>query len=161
MPAAVIPYLGLLPLALGIRVAWRAWRERRDTADEEPAAVIGNGPSFLAVATVTFANGGDNIGVYVSFSANAGAGGLIVFAAAFLVLVAVWCLLGRFFATLSDHRPRPGTPGHNPAARRSDWGRAADPHRRWRVRALARPNTASQSPATPLLVQCTGHGDVR
>ncbi|GAB3398409.1 hypothetical protein GCM10027360_94470 [Amycolatopsis echigonensis] len=54
---------------------------------------------MLAVAAVTFANGGDNIGVYIPVFAVAGSGGLAVYAVVFLVLVAVWCAAGRFFAT--------------------------------------------------------------
>lgn len=54
---------------------------------------------MLAVAAVTFANGGDNIGVYVPVFALAGTGGLVVFVVMFLVLVALWCAVGRFFAT--------------------------------------------------------------
>jgi cadmium resistance protein CadD (predicted permease) len=95
LPATVIPYLGLLPLALGIRAAWRAWRERHHPTDDEPAAATGNGPAVFAVASVTFANGGDNIGVYVPVFTTARTGGLIVFVVVFLGLVAVWCLLGR------------------------------------------------------------------
>jgi cadmium resistance protein CadD (predicted permease) len=97
LPDTMIPYLGLLPLLLGLRAAWRVWRDRQAT-DEEPTAVA-KGPAVLAVAAVTFANGGDNIGVYVPVFATAGAGGLVVFAVVFLVLVAVWCAGGRFFAT--------------------------------------------------------------
>ncbi|WP_254722571.1 cadmium resistance transporter [Streptomyces spororaveus] len=53
----------------------------------------------MEVAAVTFANGGDNIGVYVPVFATAGAGGMSVYAAVFLALVAVWCFAGKFFAT--------------------------------------------------------------
>ena len=91
LPETVIPYFGLLPLLLGIRAAWLAWR---DTEDEAPAGV-----GVLAVAAVTLANGGDNIGVYVPVFATAGTGGLAVFVVVFLALVAVWCAAGRFFAT--------------------------------------------------------------
>jgi cadmium resistance protein CadD (predicted permease) len=89
-------YLGFAAiLAASIRAAWRAWRERHHPPDDEPAAATGNGPAVFAVAAVTFANGGDNIGVYVPVFATAGTGGLIVFVVVFLALVAVWCLLGR------------------------------------------------------------------
>lgn len=43
--------------------------------------------------------GGDNIAVYVLVFATAGATGLVVYCVVFLLLVAVWCLAGRFFAT--------------------------------------------------------------
>jgi len=104
LPLSAIPYLGLLPLVLGIRAAWRAWRERHgagtdDPADQGPAATRGGGPAALTVAAVTLANGGDNIGVYVPVLATAGLDGLVVYGVVFLVLVAVWCAVGRFLAT--------------------------------------------------------------
>jgi cadmium resistance protein CadD (predicted permease) len=98
LPESAIPYLGLLPLILGLKAAWQAWRERGNGHDDEAGAKAG-GPSVLGVATVTFANGGDNIGVYVPVFATAGTGGMSVYAVVFLVLVAVWCLAGRYFAT--------------------------------------------------------------
>lgn len=98
LPETVIPYLGLLPLVLGLRAAWRVWRERHGADGAEPAGT-GDGPTMPAVAAVTFAGGGDNIGVYVPVFATAGTGGLVVFVVVFLVLVAVWCVVGRFLAT--------------------------------------------------------------
>ncbi|MFI6149631.1 cadmium resistance transporter [Streptomyces sp. NPDC051109] len=100
LPESVIPYLGLLPLALGLKAAWQAWKDHRhgDADDGGPQGKEG-GPSPLEVAAVTFANGGDNIGVYVPVFAAAGVGGMTAYAAVFLVLVAVWCFAGRFFAT--------------------------------------------------------------
>ncbi|KFZ84051.1 cadmium transporter [Amycolatopsis sp. MJM2582] len=95
LPPSVIPYLGLLPILLGLRAAWLAWRDRH-AEDEE---TVSKGPSLLGVAGVTFANGGDNIGVYVPVFANAGTGTLVGYAVVFLVLVGVWCAIGRFFAT--------------------------------------------------------------
>lgn len=94
LPESAIPYLGLLPLALGLKAAWQAWKSHRDRGEDEEG-----GPSPLEVAAVTFANGGDNIGVYVPVFATAGVGGMSVYAVVFLVLVAVWCFAGRYFAT--------------------------------------------------------------
>ncbi|WP_330350672.1 cadmium resistance transporter [Streptomyces sp. NBC_00582] len=97
LPEGVLPYLGLLPLALGLKAARRAWRGSGDDEDDGPGS--GGGPGPLEVAAVTFANGGDNIGVYVPVFATAGAAGLTVYTVVFLGLVGVWCLAGRFFAT--------------------------------------------------------------
>lgn len=97
LPAAAVPYLGLLPLALGVKAGWQAWRGRHGEEDAPDRA--GGGPGALEVAAVTFANGGDNIGVYVPVFATSGHGGMIVYVAVFLVLVAVWCAAGRFLAT--------------------------------------------------------------
>ncbi|MFD4511634.1 cadmium resistance transporter [Streptomyces sp. NPDC058464] len=97
LPEDAIPYLGLLPLALGIKAAVQAWRHRKDPEDEKETGE--GGPKILEVAAVTFANGGDNIGVYVPVFATAGIGGMSVYAVVFLVLLAVWIAAGRYFAT--------------------------------------------------------------
>ncbi|MEU6512120.1 cadmium resistance transporter [Streptomyces sp. NPDC046942] len=100
LPESAIPYLGLLPLALGLKAAWQAWQNHRDdSSDDEEEPSKEGGPSPLEVAAVNFANGGDNIGVYVPVFATAGVGGMTVYAVVFLVLVAVWCFAGKFFAT--------------------------------------------------------------
>ncbi|MFE9676867.1 cadmium resistance transporter [Streptomyces sp. NPDC006259] len=98
LPESAIPYLGLLPLALGLKAAWQGWKHRGDE-DDEGSVAEGGGPGPLEVAAVTFANGGDNIGVYVPVFATAGVGGMSAYAVVFLVLVAVWCFAGKFFAT--------------------------------------------------------------
>lgn len=89
LPEAVRPLLGLVPIALGVK----AFLRRHDAVDEDGVS----GPGVLAVAGVTFANGGDNVGVYVPvFSAS---GQLVVYVGVFLVLVGVWCAVGWFLAT--------------------------------------------------------------
>jgi len=100
LPDTAIPYLGLLPLLLGIRAAWDVWRSRDDPgSDDETKTPTVGGASAWEGASVTFANGGDNIGVYVPVFATAGVGGMSVYAIVFLTLVAVWCFAGRYFAT--------------------------------------------------------------
>lgn len=98
LPEDAIPYLGLLPLFLGLRAAWTAWRERSDRGDEVVRSGAPGGPGLLAVTGVTFANGGDNIGVYVPVFAASGVGTLVTYVATFLVLVAGWCAAGYWFA---------------------------------------------------------------
>src|SRR5690349_434980 len=71
LPDTVVPYLGLLPVALGVRAGWLAWQSCRDgatIADRDDSVGV------LHVAAVTFANGGDNIGVYVPVFAVVGVG---------------------------------------------------------------------------------------
>jgi cadmium resistance protein CadD (predicted permease) len=101
LPETVIPYLGLLPLLLGIRAGWRVWSGRRDgeEGDDRPLGARNGGPTALTVATVTFANGGDNIGVYVPVFATTDRAGFVTYIVVFLGMVAGWCALGRYFAT--------------------------------------------------------------
>lgn len=100
LPKAAIAYLGLLPLALGIWGAWHAWEDHRHGGDgEHNCENRQDGPKALQVAMVTFGNGGDNIGAYLPVFAKAGAGGISIYAAVFLILVGVWCAAGRYLAT--------------------------------------------------------------
>jgi cadmium resistance protein CadD (predicted permease) len=96
LPEDAIPYLGVLPLALGIRAGIRIWSHRNDSEDGKGAS---GRPGSLEVATVTFANGGDNIGVYVPVFATTGVGGMSIYIVVFLVLLGVWIAAGRYFAT--------------------------------------------------------------
>ncbi|WP_433202179.1 cadmium resistance transporter [Dactylosporangium sp. CS-047395] len=97
LPEPAVAYLGLLPLALGIRAAVQAWRHRHDDPDSPTTGRAA--PRALEVAAVTFANGGDNIGVYVPVLATAGPAGMSGYVLVFLVLVALWIAAGRYFAT--------------------------------------------------------------
>lgn len=99
LPEAAIPYLGLLPLVLGLKAAWQAWKDHRDNDNSDDTPAKENGPNALEVAAVTFANGGDNIGVYVPVFATTGPAGMSVYTIVFLVLVGVWCFAGNYFAT--------------------------------------------------------------
>lgn len=95
LPEAAIAYFGLIPLALGLRAAWQAWRGEDDDDDDGPGAPVG----VLAVAGVTFANGGDNIGVYVPVFLAVGPGAVVAYVVVFLALVAVLVVAARFVAT--------------------------------------------------------------
>jgi cadmium resistance protein CadD (predicted permease) len=104
LPEPVVAYLGLVPLLLGIRAAWRARPEAADDPDPDPdpdtdPTDADAGPTVPAVAAVTFANGGDNIGVYVPVLSTAGANGTVTYVVVFLVLTGLWCLAGRVLAT--------------------------------------------------------------
>ena len=91
LPDGAVRWLGVLPVLLGIRAAWQARRQD----DDEPAPAAG----LLGIATVCFANGGDNVGVYVPAFAATGPAGLAGYVVVFLAGVAVWCVAGRFLAT--------------------------------------------------------------
>lgn len=100
LPESALPYLGMLPLLLGVRAGWSVFRDRHKRApDQSDDQTRRGGPTVVQVAAVTFANGGDNIGVYVPVFAVTSAAGVAVYAIVFLAGVGVWCLAGRFLAT--------------------------------------------------------------
>ena len=97
LPPQAIPYFGLVPLFLGIWAAWQAWRGDND--DDDEAKVSGTNVGVLTVAAVTFANGGDNIGVYVPVFLSVGPAAVIAYCVVFLALVAVLVVMAKFVAT--------------------------------------------------------------
>lgn len=100
LPRQVIPYFGLIPLALGLWAAWQAWRGNDDDDDDDDdGKVAGKNVGILTVAAVTFANGGDNIGVYVPIFAVSTIATIGVYIIVFLIGVAIWCAAGRYFAS--------------------------------------------------------------
>jgi len=98
LPEDALPYFGLIPLALGLYAAWRAWRNRGDDDDDE-AKVADKQVGVLTVAAVTFANGGDNIGVYVPVFATASTTAVIAYCLVFLALVGLLVLAAKYVAT--------------------------------------------------------------
>lgn len=86
VPTRWIGLLGLVPLVAGVRGIVQVARERGDYP-EQP--VISSG--LLSVATVTVANGGDNIAVYVLMFHSQTAPDATITVLVFLLLLAAWC----------------------------------------------------------------------
>jgi cadmium resistance protein CadD (predicted permease) len=97
LPSGAIPYFGLIPLALGLWAAWNAWRG--DDDDDDDAKVAGKKIGAWTVAGVTFANGGDNIGVYTPVFLSVDPLAVVAYCIVFLALVAVLVVLAKFVAT--------------------------------------------------------------
>jgi len=81
-----IRFFGLVPIAIGIK-------KLLVKPDDHPKRA---GVSVLDVALVTFANGGDNIGIYAPLFAISAAAQLIELLAVFYLLLGVWCVAGYF-----------------------------------------------------------------
>ena len=95
LPDAAIAYFGLIPLLLGVHAARQVWRN----GDGDDDTVADKPISALTVAAVTFANGGDNIGVYVPVFLAVGTSAVLAYSIVFLCLVAVLVLAAKFVAT--------------------------------------------------------------
>lgn len=97
LPDQVLPYFGLIPLGLGLWTTWQAWRNRDD--DDDAAQLEGKRVSVWTVAAVTFANGGDNIGVYVPVFVSVSWGTILAYCIVFLLLVAVLVFVARWITS--------------------------------------------------------------
>jgi cadmium resistance protein CadD (predicted permease) len=82
--------LGLVPIALGIK----SFLDRDDDG-AAAAAPMKPGNTILTVASITIANGGDNLGVYTPLFATLSVQGIAVTGIVFAVLIALWCELAR------------------------------------------------------------------
>lgn len=107
LPSEWTGFLGLIPIYLGIRMFFR--KEVEDEAAEAiekledvTSRTTKNrlfGPFTAKVAAITFANGGDNLGIYIPYFTTQRSTSLIITVVIFLILVAVWCFLGSRLAS--------------------------------------------------------------
>lgn len=96
-----IGLLGLLPISIGLKDLFH----KQEEVTVQTCAIAEQGKSPLIapqtyhVAVVTFANGGDNIGVYIPLFASSNLVTLCLTIATFLVLVTVWCYVAYQIST--------------------------------------------------------------
>lgn len=102
LPDGWVALLGVVPLLLGLSkllalrtdtVGAEGGSEVHRIQDQEHNAERGLRSQVLAVASVTVANGGDNVGVYVPLFAAA-LEAIATYALTFAVMTGVWCALG-------------------------------------------------------------------
>lgn len=104
VPRAWIGLLGFVPIGIGIIQLINRQPEKSEiqlVSDElisskshpSKVSIFASflSPKVLNVAAVTFANGGDNIGIYVSLFASSNLASLAVIISIFFLLVGVWC----------------------------------------------------------------------
>lgn len=97
VPKAWIGLLGFVPIAMGV-YHWRSPNQESSeiqavTTETAKPSLISTliGAETYKVAAVTFANGGDNIGIYVPLFASSNWASLGVILTVFLVMIAIWC----------------------------------------------------------------------
>jgi cadmium resistance transport/sequestration family protein len=91
-----IGLFGLFPIYLGVKQFYELAREEEPLDQNEKLNSKGNG--IMAVALVTIANGGDNIGVYIPLLATFSKTEKIVLFVVFSCMVFLWCFLARYLA---------------------------------------------------------------
>lgn len=96
LPRPCVGLLGLVPIAIGISRLVNSDEENNDSDTEETQTQPAWFNSFISpqaysVAAVTFANGGDNIGIYMPLFASCSWENLVIILGVFFSLVGVWC----------------------------------------------------------------------
>jgi cadmium resistance transport/sequestration family protein len=92
LPAPWLGLLGLVPLALGLKALFAP---RSDADDDDVVPPINGGSTVMTIASITIANGGDNIGVYTPLFATMSVQRIAVFVVVFAIMTALWCELAR------------------------------------------------------------------
>ncbi|WP_136618699.1 MULTISPECIES: cadmium resistance transporter [Mesorhizobium] len=95
---AYVGLLGFLPVMIGLKKLYDAWRGDEGNEAAVPKAGVGN---VLAVAAVTMANGSDNIGIYTPVFATSTRAEIGIIIAVFAIGVAVWLAFSHW---LVNHR---------------------------------------------------------
>ncbi len=112
VPKAWIGILGLVPIVIGVIRLINQKDDEIQSVSGEVIAKSGNtsvlsviasvlSPQTYNVAAVTFANGGDNIGIYVPLFASSDLVSLVVTLGVFYLLLGVWCYIAYLLARTS------------------------------------------------------------
>jgi cadmium resistance transport/sequestration family protein len=96
VPREWIGLLGLLPIITGVR-HWlnRNWTEA-GTPEMRDVSKSGAFSAIIGIASVTFANGGDNIGIYTPLFASSNLTRLLIYLFVFYLLLGAWCVVSYF-----------------------------------------------------------------
>jgi cadmium resistance protein CadD (predicted permease) len=94
-PQRFLWVLAALPFGVGAYGLAKVIRSRRN--GEEPESVSATAGMY-GVAAITIIDGGDDIAAYTPFYATIHTGEIVVSIAVFAVIIAVWCLIGRYIS---------------------------------------------------------------
>lgn len=93
IPQSWIGRLGLVPITIGLSMLLNPEKNSVDdvTEIEQSDLFSSSSPQIYSVAAVTFANGGDNISIYVPLFASSNVESFLVILGVFFLLLGVWC----------------------------------------------------------------------
>lgn len=94
-PERFLWVLAVLPFGVGAYGLVKVIRSRR--RGEEPEAPSSTAGMY-GVAAITIIDGGDDIAAYTPFYATIHTGEIVVSIAVFAVIIAIWCLIGRYIS---------------------------------------------------------------
>lgn len=89
-----ISFLGIIPVFIGLKDLYQHYYSRngeQDLSDKNPHSL-----QPISVAMVTFANGGDNIGVYTPLFAGLHIQNIYLYLFIFILMTGLWCLFARY-----------------------------------------------------------------
>ena len=97
----IIGLLGLIPIYLGIRVAFVGEEEEEEGEVVEKLGSRGTNRLFWTVSLITIASGGDNLGIYIPFFTSLSFSEIVTSLIVCAISVAVLCYISYKFAKIS------------------------------------------------------------
>ncbi|HLO57382.1 MAG TPA: cadmium resistance transporter [Bacteroidales bacterium] len=89
IPQKYIGLLGIIPLFIGLKELYKLITHRNH--DKHDVGYASNKNKIWTVAGVCFANGGDNIGIYIPLFATVNWSGKFAFFMLFMLMTYLWC----------------------------------------------------------------------
>jgi cadmium resistance protein CadD (predicted permease) len=107
IPPIYISLFGILPIVIGVKNLWSLKKNgstgipnekypNKDLTKNYLQGSEASNHSTLKVASVSFANGGDNIGVYAPLFLSVNSSQLLLTIVLFMVMIGLWCVVGYF-----------------------------------------------------------------
>jgi cadmium resistance transport/sequestration family protein len=97
----MVGLLGLIPIYLGIRVAMGGEEEAEEEEVVEQLESRGSNRLFWAVALITIASGGDNLGIYIPYFTSLSVSEILIVLIVFAISIAVLCYISYRMAKIS------------------------------------------------------------
>jgi cadmium resistance protein CadD (predicted permease) len=111
IPSFIIGCMGIIPIIIGIKklIEYSKKNKEPDINSSSKNKLIRTTKkystpslSFLSVASVTFSNGGDNIGIYTPlFASNNTIDQTVILVIIFIIMTAVWCSVSYYLVNHS------------------------------------------------------------
>lgn len=93
VPTYSIALLGIVPIVIGVKKLVVFRKKNESNSNQQAIQDKKNNLAFVAVAAVTFSNGGDNIGVYTPLFAKFNSlSQITALSTIFMAMTAVWCI---------------------------------------------------------------------
>lgn len=93
----IFPYFGLIPIGLGLWAAWQSWRTHGEADDDTNTG--SKRVSIWTVVIVTFANGGDNIGVFVPVFVSVSWDIILIYCTVFFILTPLMVFVAKWITS--------------------------------------------------------------
>jgi len=96
IPSAWIGLMGIFPIIIGLKNLAKLKNNKKQNEEYKGKFLSHINTKIVTVAIISFANGGDNIGVYVPLFASSNSYQMLFLIIVFLLMIGVWCVISYY-----------------------------------------------------------------